>query len=114
MVVDGKGKLAGIFTDSDLARLLETRREALIDQPVSAVMTKNPKSVLAGTLLPAACDILAEKKISELPVVNPAGKPLGLIDITDIVATGSSRSAAQSGPPVLKLVSPPRGKPKKR
>ena len=116
MVVDAKGKLAGIFTDSDLARLLETRREASIDQPISAVMTKNPKSVLAGTLLPVACEILAAKKISELPVVNVAGKPLGLIDITDIVATSGSREtrkAAASGPVVLKLVGSPRGKPKK-
>lgn len=113
MVVDAKGKLAGIFTDSDLARLLETRREASIDQPIREVMTKNPKAVVAGTLLPAACEILAEKKISELPVVNAAGKPLGLIDITDIVATGGSRNGGPNSPPVLKLVKPPRKRPKR-
>jgi arabinose-5-phosphate isomerase len=116
MVVNAAGKLTGIFTDSDLARLLESRRDASIDQPVSQVMTKNPKSVALGTLLPAACEILAEKKISELPVVDAVGKPLGLIDITDIVATSgpsSGRTSAAAGPPVLKLVPSPRRKPKK-
>ena len=79
-------------------------------------MTKNPKSVRSGTLLPAACEILAEKKISELPVLDAAGKPLGLVDITDIVATSGPRdvrSPAASGPAVLKLVNAPRGKPKR-
>ena len=116
MLVDHDGLLVGIFTDSDLARLLETRREASIDEPVCQVMTRNPKSVRAGTLLPAACDILAEKKISELPVVDAAGRPLGLVDITDIVATsgpGNSRTGAAGSPPVLKLVKAPQGKPKK-
>lgn len=117
MVVDSRGKLTGIFTDSDLARLLESRQDASIDQPVSQVMTKNPKSVRTGTLLPAACEILAAKKISELPVIDAAGQPLGLVDITDIVATSGSRdvrTTAAAGPAVLKLVSPPRGKPKKK
>ncbi|MFN0019288.1 MAG: SIS domain-containing protein [Pirellulaceae bacterium] len=116
MVVNAAGKLTGIFTDSDLARLLESRRDSSIDQPVSQVMTQNPKSVALGTLLPTACEILAEKKISELPVVDRAGRPLGLVDITDIVATsgpGSSRTSAAGGPPVLKLVPSPRRKPKK-
>ena len=116
MVVNKTGALTGIFTDSDLARLLETRREASIDEPVCQVMTRNPKSVRAGTLLPAACDILAEKKISELPVVDAAGRPLGLVDITDIVATsgpGNSRTGAAGSPPVLKLVKAPQGKPKR-
>ena len=116
MVVNEAGVLTGIFTDSDLARLLESRREASIDQPISQVMTRNPKSVRAGTLLPAACEILAEKKISELPVVDAAGHPLGLVDITDIVATSGSRETrklAASGPPVLKFVKAPRRKPKR-
>ena len=116
MVVDSDGKLSGIFTDSDLARLLESRREASIDQPVSQVMTRNPTCVPSGTLLPAACEILAERKISELPVIDAAGTPLGLVDITDIVGASSpreSRTTAPAGPAVLKLVPSPHYKPKK-
>ncbi len=33
MLVDGDGRLSGIFTDSDLARLFEHRRDAELDRP---------------------------------------------------------------------------------
>jgi arabinose-5-phosphate isomerase len=86
MVVDDAGRLAGIFTDSDLARLLERKRDQAIDGPIAAVMTPCPTTVTIGTRLSAACEILADRKISELPVVDHESKPVGLIDITDVVA----------------------------
>jgi arabinose-5-phosphate isomerase len=87
MIVDGAGQLVGIFTDSDLARLLEANRDAAIDGPLSDVMTRTPTTVRAGSFLSEACEILSHRKISELPVVDAAAKPLGLIDITDVVGT---------------------------
>ncbi len=85
MIVDSSGRLAGIFTDSDLARLLERKRDEAIDGPIAAVMTASPTTVSLGTRLAAACEILADRKISELPVVDEEHKPVGLIDITDLV-----------------------------
>jgi arabinose-5-phosphate isomerase len=85
MIVDADGRLSGIFTDSDLARLLESRRDGSIDGPLSAVMTRTPATITAGTPLSAACELLSRRKISELPVVDEQGRPLGLIDITDVV-----------------------------
>jgi arabinose-5-phosphate isomerase len=111
MVVHGDETLAGIFTDSDLARLLERKEDAAIDGPIGDVMTKCPTSVVAGTLLPAACDVLAARKISELPVVDGAGRPLGLIDITDIVGATDARDAGAEEPTVFKLVPAPEDEP---
>ncbi len=85
MVVDEAGLLAGIFTDSDLARLLEGNRDAAIDGPLADVMTRSPATVTTGDFLSAACELLSRRKISELPVVDQAGRPVGLIDITDVV-----------------------------
>lgn len=85
MVVDEEGRLSGIFTDSDLARLLEANRDAFLDRPIAEVMTRQPTTVAAGELLTTAAAVLAERKISELPVVDRDGRPLGLIDITDVV-----------------------------
>lgn len=85
MLVDAAGKLVGIFTDSDLARLLESKRDTAIGEPVRNVMTFHPKAVVSGASLSDAWDILAGRKISELPVVDHAGRPLGMIDITDIL-----------------------------
>lgn len=85
MLVDEAGLLVGIFTDSDLARLLEQRRHAQLDAPIADVMSKRFRTVQAGSPLLAAIDTLVEFKISELPVVDDRGQPLGLIDITDVV-----------------------------
>lgn len=85
MLTDENGLLTGIFTDSDLARLLETRRDRYIDGPVRDVMTHRPRTVQSGSTMGDALEVLAERKISELPVIDADGRPRGLLDITDIV-----------------------------
>jgi arabinose-5-phosphate isomerase len=85
MLSDAEGKLSGIFTDSDLARLFEHHRDGQLDQPIREVMTAHPLRVESGARMTDAIRIMAERKISELPVVDAEGKPLGLIDITDVV-----------------------------
>jgi len=85
MLTSPNGTLSGIFTDSDLARILESHRDASFEMPIADAMTRGPTTVHDGSLLSAATQILAEKKISELPVIDEHGKPLGLIDITDVV-----------------------------
>lgn len=85
MLVDSAGRLSGIFTDSDLARLFERHGENDIDRPIGEVMTSAPLRIQAGSLLVDAVAIMAQKKISELPVVDAEGVPVGLLDITDVV-----------------------------
>ncbi|HMP07367.1 MAG TPA: KpsF/GutQ family sugar-phosphate isomerase [Lacipirellulaceae bacterium] len=85
MLVDETGRLVGLFTDSDLARLIERRHEAALDQLIHAVMASAPTSVESGTRLAAAIEILTQRKFSELPVVDRHGRPLGMIDVTDMV-----------------------------
>jgi arabinose-5-phosphate isomerase len=85
LLVDDEGRLSGIFTDSDLARLFEARRDEAFDQPISRVMTPRPRTAPLGSMLSDAVAILAECKISELPVVDAAGAPVGLLDITDVL-----------------------------
>src|SRR5262249_15117756 len=45
ILVDPAGVLVGLFTDSDLVRLLETHRENQVDRPISEVMTANPRTI---------------------------------------------------------------------
>jgi arabinose-5-phosphate isomerase len=86
MLVDGQGKLSGIFTDSDLARLFEHRREHALDRPIREVMTARPVTVRTGTKMIDAVAMMAQRKISELPVVDEAGRPVGLVDVTDLMS----------------------------
>jgi arabinose-5-phosphate isomerase len=85
MLTDDDGGLAGIFTDSDLARLIEQRRDASLDQPIRLVMTATPHTVRQGTRIADAVELMRVYKISELPVIDAAGRPAGLLDITDMI-----------------------------
>jgi arabinose-5-phosphate isomerase len=85
LLVDDGGRLAGLFTDSDLARLLERRRDDALDEPISRVMTTDPATVPPGTAFDVVVELLTSRKISELPVVDDDGRPIGLIDITDVI-----------------------------
>ncbi len=95
MLTDSGGKLSGIFTDSDLARLLEHRRDRDLDRPIGEVMTSDPLTVRLGSMMTDAVDLMARRKISELPVVDATGRPVGLIDITDVLGLIPKDQAAE-------------------
>ena len=89
MLVDEDGKLAGIFTDSDLARLFERRADDRFDGPIAAVMTKTPRTIHHGARMAEAVALMRASKISELPVIDDDGRPVGLLDITDLIGVES-------------------------
>jgi arabinose-5-phosphate isomerase len=85
MLVDDQGRLSGIFTDSDLARIFEKRSDEALDKPISDVMTKAPITIRHHAKMNEAVDIFRYKKISELPVLDENHCPVGLLDITDVI-----------------------------
>src|SRR5262249_8774157 len=85
LVEDDDGRLLGIFTDSDLARLFEHRREADLDRPIGEVMPPDPVQTAVGALLGDAVEAMKGRKLSELPVVDRGGRLVGLIDLTDLI-----------------------------
>ncbi len=85
LVVDDAGKLVGLFTDSDLARMLERQQDSGFDAPISDVMTSDPVTITSGAKVSVAVETLACRNLSELPVIDSTGRPRGLIDITDVV-----------------------------
>src|SRR5262245_2872236 len=85
MLLDAWGRLAGLFTDSDLARLIERRSESQLDQPIHEFMSRDPFWVRAGSRLADALEIMRQHRISELPVIGGDGRPVGLLDITDLL-----------------------------
>lgn len=85
LLTDDAGQLTGIFTDSDLARLIERRDDTALDRPIHEQMTRKPATIATGMQMEQAIDLLADRKLSELPVIDQQGRPLGLIDVTDII-----------------------------
>ena len=85
MVVDKEGKLAGIITDADLRRLLTEHADRTFKCKAADVMTADCKKIRADALAAEATSIFHKYRIDELPVVDADNKPLGLIDVQDIV-----------------------------
>ena len=86
LLVDRDGRLSGILTDGDLRRLLVHRGAAdILSVPVSRYMTRNPKCVSLGELASKALAIMNEHRLDELPVVDESGRPVGIIDVQDLL-----------------------------
>ena len=86
-VIDKKGKLIGIFTDGDLRRHLE-RDSRLTERKVLDVMTKNPTVITKDRLAAEAFEIMRSRRIDELPVVDEKRRPIGLLDVQDLLKAG--------------------------
>jgi len=85
MAVDNDGRLAGIVTDADIRRLITSKGAAAFKQKISDVMTKNCKKIRADALASEATAIFHKHRIDELPVVDSENRPVGLIDVQDIL-----------------------------
>ena len=68
-------------------------RDEQLDRSIVEVMTHHPTTIRDNLYLAQALAVLTEKKISELPVVDAEGKPIGLIDITDVIGLMPSGEA---------------------
>lgn len=82
-VVDGKGKLSGVFTDGDLRRHLAAGNEVM-DTPLVKVMTRHPICLRENSLAADALNIFNERSIDDLIVVNAKREPVGLVDSQDL------------------------------
>lgn len=105
MLIDEIGLLTGLFTDSDLARMLESTDLSALDRPVAEVMIANPTTIKAGARMSEAILLLANRKFSELPVIDGNGRPIGLVDVTDVVAreTGEPETAEPATKPTVRI-----------
>ncbi|HJV72038.1 KpsF/GutQ family sugar-phosphate isomerase [Ideonella sp.] len=83
VIVDG-GRPAGIFTDGDLRRLLETGAD-LRALKASEVMHAEPKRVRADALAVDAADLMEQYRITSVLVVDEAGLLVGAINTNDLM-----------------------------
>jgi arabinose-5-phosphate isomerase len=83
VVLDAAMKITGIFTDGDLRRALE-RLGDLRATPVSAVMTRHPRSIGPRRLAVEAVEMMEANKINQLLVTDDAGTLLGALNMHDL------------------------------
>ncbi|MBI1344539.1 MAG: CBS domain-containing protein [Terrimonas sp.] len=82
-VVNADGSLKGIFTDSDLRRLLQSDGNHILDKQLGDVCHANPLTVDANAMLNEAVQIFKQTAVDTLLVVEN-GKPVGMLDIQDL------------------------------
>jgi arabinose-5-phosphate isomerase len=84
-VVAPDGRLAGVFTDGDLRRLLE-RTTDLGALAVDDVMTRTPATISPEALAVEAVRRMEERRVNQLVVVDAGGRMIGALHIHDLLA----------------------------
>jgi arabinose-5-phosphate isomerase len=85
VLVDTSGRVSGIFSDGDLRRAITDDDGSVLRRPIREVMTRNPKRIRGDQLASEAIALMRPYRIDELPVVDDEDRPIGLIDIQDLV-----------------------------
>ena len=83
-VVDASGRLAGVVTDGDLRRHMES---GLLDSCAGDVMTANPKTIRSQALAAEAVAVMNQYSITGLFAADD-GKPIGILNIHDCLRAG--------------------------
>ncbi len=86
-VVDKDGALAGVFTDGDLRRALDTRID-INQTTIGQLMSTGAKTVEADMLAAAAMHIMEENEISSLVVLDKTGALTGVLHLKDLLHAG--------------------------
>lgn len=84
-VVDSDGRLAGLFTDGDLRRTLDDSALDVRSARIADLMTRAPKTIGADQLAVEAARLMETHKISGLIVVDDALRPVGALNIHDLL-----------------------------
>ncbi|MFK8017596.1 MAG: SIS domain-containing protein [Gammaproteobacteria bacterium] len=87
IVVDDNDSLAGVFTDGDLRRALDTRAD-LHQTRIEQVMIRDCQSVTPQTLAAHAVDVIEDFRITALPVIDEAKRVCGALNVHDLLRAG--------------------------
>jgi arabinose-5-phosphate isomerase len=85
-VVDGE-KLLGVISDGDLRRLLERKGKDVMDLTAAECVTGNPQTISPDAFAATALNIMEQKKITSLVVVNGDRVVLGIVHLHDLWGT---------------------------
>jgi arabinose-5-phosphate isomerase len=85
-VVEGD-KLIGIISDGDLRRLLEHRGKDALELTAGECMTRNPRTIDPDAYATAALDLMEQRKITSIAVVDRSGALQGIVHLHDLWGT---------------------------
>ncbi len=80
VINDDEGKVAGIITDGDVRRAMESSQNRFFTLSVKDIMTKTPVTISPDTKISVVEKIMQDRKIHAVLVVDEAGRLLGIVD----------------------------------
>lgn len=83
-VTQANGKLLGIITDGDLRRVMQNKKQNVLDLSAADCMTRNPVTLPRTELAASALRLMEEKKITSVLVVDEKGVLEGVVHIHDL------------------------------
>ncbi len=83
-VVDDGNRLAGVFTDGDLRRLMQKRKGESLELTVGECMTRTPVTIALKELASAALNLMEQRKITSVAVVDSDRRVLGVVHVHDL------------------------------
>jgi arabinose-5-phosphate isomerase len=84
VVTKPDGRVLGIITDGDLRRVMQRRKQNILDLAAIDCMTKHPITLPRTELAAAALRLMEEKKITSVIVADNAGRLEGVVHIHDL------------------------------
>ena len=84
-IVDGDGRLLGLYTDGDLRRSLDDEAVDLRATRIDAVMTRAPRTIGADALAAEAAQMMETHKINALLVLDAQQRVVGALNIHDLL-----------------------------
>ena len=85
VVVSANGGVDGIVSERDVVRALRTAGAAVLDAPISTVMTADVVVTAPGDTVEDMMRLMTERRIRHVPVVTDGGRMAGIISIGDVV-----------------------------
>jgi len=87
-LVDAKGGVAGVFTDGDLRRKLQTEGRGILDKTLAEIgFSKTPVTLDRESLLNDAVKVFKKAEVDSIIVVNGT-LPVGVLDVQDLIKLG--------------------------
>ncbi|WP_027079273.1 KpsF/GutQ family sugar-phosphate isomerase [Luteimonas mephitis] len=84
-IVDGGGRLLGLYTDGDLRRTLADPSIDVHAARIADVMTRSPVAIDAGALASEAARLMEDRKITMLVVLDDERRVVGALNIHDLL-----------------------------
>lgn len=85
LVRDAGGDLLGIVSERDIVRCIAVHGIAAVTLPASKLMTRVLHTVTPRTKVTEALELMTDRRVRHLPVIEEAGSLAGMVSIGDLV-----------------------------